>query len=160
MATALSLKREHTLVLQCDKDAQKDDSSHVCTQWHYRRLTAQEAWDLRDDTFSAKFVDGEQSMSFNTGARQKFVLTSTLLRVEDLGDPDKPGQSLVYPGPSSPLAERMAFFDRVPSEWLSEVADGIYEQSELADGQEGNFDASPALSLTTAGEAKKAASSQ
>jgi len=159
MATALSMKREHVYVLAADQaEAQRraslpeadqaDMEPHLGTRWVYRRLTAQESWDLRDSSLEATMSAASEStnMIFKAGRRCRYILTTCLLRVEDLGDPDKAGESVTYPGPGAPEGVKMAFFDRVPGEWLAEVGDAIYEASEVPADTLGESVASPPAS--------------
>ena len=155
MATALSMKREHVYVLAADQaEAQRraslpeadqaDMEPHLGTRWVYRRLTAQESWDLRDTSLEATMSAGNDgtNMVFKAGRRCRFILTTCLLRVEDLGDPDRPGETVAYPGAAAPEATKLSFFDRVPGEWLAEVGDAIYEASEVSSDTMGESRAS------------------
>ena len=149
MVKALSLKREHKYILDVDKGEMLENPDHNPTTWHYRRLTAEEAWTLRDESLSAVNRAGEQHMHFRSGARQRYVLNRCLVRVVGLEDPDRPGKDIHYPGPRATEVERAAFFDRVPIEWLAEIAEAIHESSEVGEELSGNSTASPSLSLTT-----------
>ena len=148
MAKALSMKREHSYVLSFEQDEVEKDSSYSPTVWHYRRLTAEESWSLRDDTLSAIQRDGEQHMQFKGGARQSFVLKACLISVENLEDPDT-GGFVKYPGSRASDKAKLAFFDRIPADWLSEITDAIQEASEVGEDAEKNSAASPDLSLAT-----------
>ena len=117
--------------------------------WHYRRLTAEEAWTIRDEALTAVTKDGEQHMHFKGGARQRFILHRCLLRVDSLVDADDPTKSVAYPGASATDEVKAMFFDRIPIEWLAEIADAIHEASEVGDDLAGESVASPTLSLAT-----------
>jgi hypothetical protein len=149
MVMALSLKRERSYVLEADQTAAAGNPKHVSTTWHYRRLTAGEAWTLRDEALTAVTKDGEQHMHFKGGARQHFILHRCLLRVEHLEDSDKPGKMVTYPGSDTSDEVKAQFFDRIPIEWLAELADAIHEASEVGDSLAGESSASPSLSLAT-----------
>ena len=157
MVRALSLKRERSYILEADSESARGDKSHVSTVWHYRRLTAEEAWTLRDEALTAVQKDGEQHMSFKGGARQRYILHRCLLRVERLEDADNPESTIDYPGPDASTDRKAQFFDRIPIEWLAEIADAIHEASEVGDDLAGESNASPPLSLAT-GEATSASS--
>ena len=150
MVQALSLKRERTYTLEADQEALEANPKHKPTVWHYRRMTAEEAWTLRDEALTATTSkDGEQHMHFRGGARQAYILNRCLLRVVDLDDADNPGSTIEYPGPKASDSRRSDFFDRIPIEWLAELADAIHESSEVGDELAGNSSASPSLSLAT-----------
>lgn len=149
MVMALSLKRERSYVLEADRKAAAADKKHVSTVWHYRRLRTEEAWTLRDEALTSVTRDGEQHMHFRGGARQRFILDHCLLRVDGLLDSDNPSKEIPYPGPDASESTKAGFFDRIPIEWLAEVADAIHEASEVGDDLAGESDASPSLSLAT-----------
>lgn len=152
MAKSLSMRAEHVYVLECDQEEQAriaarppgERTEFAPTRWVFRRQTAAERWDVKDQFFQVdNMMRGASegvpdTIQIKQGWRERYLLNSCMLRVDRFEDADKPGTFLEYPGIHADEAAKLKFWDAVPASWLTELSEAISDASEVDAELSGN----------------------